>query len=31
MIESNFEKLLLWIKDCRTALLAAEKTVHGMN
>lgn len=31
MIESTFEKVLLWIKDCQTALHAAEKTVHGMN
>lgn len=31
MTESNFEKVLLWIKACQTALHAAEKTVHGMN
>lgn len=30
-IESNFEKVLLWIKDRQTALHTAEKTVHGMN
>lgn len=27
MTESNFEKVLLWIKDCQIALQAPKKTV----